>query len=219
MNLSFSKQEPIEYAPRVILASQSVGRKSLLEKLGIPFRVVVTNVNEDNITSDKPEKMILKRAQAKAAEVILHPKVYMIQDVPKVLILAADSEAVVGKKTFGKATDRDNAREIIKELMNKSHTFITGVVAVYLENGVEKKRWEKTTETKVTLGKMTGPELEQYVARYDFTRFAGGYALNEAPWDLVTKIDGSYTNVIGLPFEVILPIFRSLKIIVDKVTP
>ncbi len=61
---------------------------------------------------------------------------------------------------------------------------------------------------------MTGPELESYVARYDFTRFAAGYSLNETPWDLVTKVDGSYTNVIGLPFEVLLPILRTIKIIV-----
>ena len=61
---------------------------------------------------------------------------------------------------------------------------------------------------------MSPAEIESYITRFDFTRFAGGYALNEAPWDLVTKIDGSYTNVIGLPFEVLLPILRQLKIIV-----
>mgnify|MGYP001070390455 CR=1 FL=1 len=66
----------------------------------------------------------------------------------------------------------------------------------------------------MTFGKLSATELDQYVTRYDFTRCAAAYSLNEAPWDLVKKIDGSYTNVIGLPFEIILPILRSLELIV-----
>ena len=60
---------------------------------------------------------------------------------------------------------------------------------------------------------MTNPEVELYVSRYDFTRFSAGYALTETPWDMIEKVDGSITNVIGLPFEVALPIFKSLDII------
>jgi len=60
---------------------------------------------------------------------------------------------------------------------------------------------------------MSEAEIDEYVSRYDFTRFAAAYALNETPWNWITKIDGSYTNVIGLPFEVVLPIFKDLKLI------
>jgi septum formation protein len=77
-----------------------------------------------------------------------------------------------------------------------------------------KKTWEKTVISKVTFRKLSTIELDSYITRFDFTRFAAGYSINEAPWDLVTKIDGSYTNVIGLPFEVLLPILRTLKIII-----
>lgn len=216
MKLSFSSknQADIVLAPDVILASQSIGRRALLEKLGIRFRVAVTRLDEDKITDPNPLKTIQKRAIAKASEVVNNPRVYMVPEDRDVLVIAADSMAIVGKKTYGKATDRDDAIRILKDLMGKSHTFTTTTHIVHLTNGKVKKTWTKTVETKVTLAKLTGPELESYVARYDFTRFAAGYALNETPWDLVTKIDGSYTNVIGLPFEVLLPILRSLAIII-----
>ena len=216
MKLSFaSKNHPEEpLAPDVVLASQSVGRRSLLEKLGIRFRTAVTRVDEDKITDPNPIKTIQKRAAAKSSEVINNPRVYMIPEDRDVLIIAADSEAIIGKKSYGKAADREDAIRILKELMGRTHTFTTAVQITHLAMGKIKKTWTKTITTKVTLRKMTGPELESYVTRYDFSRFAAGYALNETPWDLVTKVDGSYTNVIGLPFEVLLPILRQLKIII-----
>lgn len=216
MKLSFSSknQQDIVLAPDVILASQSIGRKTLMEKLGIRFRVAVTRLDEDKITDPNPLKTIQKRAIAKAMEVVSNPRVYMVPDDREVLVIAADSMAVVGKKTYGKAADRDAAMKMLKELMGKSHVFTTTMHVVHMDKGKVKKSWTKTETTKVTLRKMTGPELESYLTRYDFTRFAAGYALNETPWDLVTKVDGSYTNVIGLPFEILLPILRTLKIII-----
>ncbi len=216
MKLSFSakNQADIVLAPDVILASQSIGRRTLLEKLGLRFRIAVTRLEEDKITDPNPLKTIQKRAIAKATEVVNNPRVYMVPEDREVVVIAADSMAVVGKKTYGKALDRTDATRILKDLMGKSHAFITVVHIVYMNKGKVKKSWTKTASTKVTLRKMTGPELESYVSRYDFSRFAAGYALNETPWDLVTKIDGSYTNIIGLPFEILLPILRTLKIIV-----
>jgi septum formation protein len=217
MKLQFtSKNAPPPEPPKpdVILASQSMGRRMLLEKLGVRFRVVVARVDEESIVDSNPEAMIKKRAEAKAKEVITNPKVYNISEEREALIVTADSMAILGKKTYGKATDRENAKEILRALMGKTHVFTTAVSITHLAEGKVKKSWEKTIKTKVTMRKMTTPELESYVTRFDFTRFAGGYAINDAPWDLVTKVDGSYTNVIGLPFEVLLPILRGLKIII-----
>jgi septum formation protein len=216
MKLSFSSknQADIVLAPDVILASQSIGRRMLLEKLGIRFRVAVTRLDEDKITDPNPLKTIQKRAVAKGLEVVNNPRVYMVPEDREVVVIAADSMAIIGKKIYGKAIDRVDATKMLKELMGKTHVFTTVIHIVYLDKGKVKKTWTKTVTTKVALRKMTGPELESYVARYDFTRFAAGYSLNETPWDLVTKVDGSYTNVIGLPFEVLLPILRTIKIIV-----
>lgn len=218
MKLSFTSKNapPVEPPkPDVILASQSVGRKMLLEKLSLRFRVVVARINEEGITDKKPEMMIKKRAAAKAQEVVAHPRVYSIPEEREALIVAADSMAVIGAKTYGKPADRDGAREMLKALMGKTHTFVTAVTMIHILPGAKvKKIWEKTVETRVTMRKMTTPELESYVLRYDLTRFSAAHAINDAPWDLVTKIDGSYTNVIGLPFEALLPVLRQLKIII-----
>lgn len=215
MNLHLTRSnEPLPPPPiDVVLASQSVGRKTLLEKLGLRFRVAHTRLDEDAITAADPMAMIKKRAVAKAEEVAKHPRVYTLSEEHRSLVIAADSMAIIGKKTFGKAKDRDDARVILKALMGRTHVFATAMVVSYYEGHAIKQKWEKLTQTRVTLGKLNPAELESYVTRYDFTRFAAGYALNETPWNLVTKIDGSYTNVIGLPFEVLLPILRKLEII------
>lgn len=205
---------PVEPTVDLILASQSIGRRMLLEKLGVRFRVIATRVNEEEITASDPVATLRKRALAKADEIATHAGVYNLSETPKALVVAADSMGIVGKRTFGKPSDREEAKIMLKSLMGKTHVFGTAVHIVYLEAGKVKKRWEKVVKTKVTLKKLTPAELESYVTRYDLSRFAAGYAFNEAPWDLVTKIDGSYTNVIGLPFEVLLPILRSLKIII-----
>ena len=216
MKLSFaSKNAPPEEPPKpdVILASQSIGRRMLLEKLGVRFRVVVSRIDEDTIVDKKPEVMIKKRAAAKAQEVVSHTRVYNLEEEKESLIIACDSMAVIGAKAYGKSTDRENTKELLKNLMGKTHLFTTAISIVLIQGPLVKKRWDKTVTTKVTFRKMSPIEIDGYVARFDFTRFAAGYALNEAPWDLVTKIDGSYTNVIGLPFEVLLPILRQQRII------
>lgn len=185
----------------------------LLEKLGVRFRTVVARIDEEAIIDKKPEMTIKKRAAAKAEEVVAHPRVYTIPEERESLIVAADSMAILGSKTYGKPTDREDARVMLKALMGKTHTFTTAVHIILATNMVVKKKWEKVVNTRVTFRKMSTIEIDSYVTRYDLNRYAGAHAINDAPWDLVTKIDGSYTNVIGLPFEVLLPILRTLKII------
>lgn len=216
MKLSFASRNKEEkhFPPEVLLASQSIGRKMLLEKLGIRFRTTVTRVNEDTIVEKDPITMLKRRASAKAAEVLNSPTVFDLAQEGETLLIAADSMAIIGTHTFGKACDRADATRILKFLMGRNHTFATAVTLVHIKDRKEVKRWEKVVKTRVSLRKLSAAELELYISRYDFTRFAAGYALNETPWDLVTKIDGSYTNVIGLPFEVLLPILRQLKIII-----
>jgi septum formation protein len=140
--------------------------------------------------------------------------VYSIPEQRESLIITADSMAVLGKKTFGKSIDREDTREMLKNLMDKTHIFATAITIVLFDGAKVKKQWDKTVTTRVTMRKMTPVEIDSYVSRFDFTRFAAAYSINEAPWDLITKIDGSYTSVIGLPFEVLLPVLRTLKIIV-----
>jgi len=186
----------------------------LLEKLGLRFRVAVSHVDEDAIVDRDPIKMIQRRAEAKVNELVAHQRVYSIPDARESLIVAADSMAILGKKTYGKSADREGSRTMLKALMGRTHVFATAIAIVLFDGTKVKKSWAKTVKTRVTMRKLSPVEIDSYISRFDFTRFAAAYAINEAPWNLVTKIDGSYTNVIGLPFEVLLPVLRSLKIIV-----
>jgi len=215
MNLSFRPQNipPEERPIQVILASQSVGRKGLLEKLGIIFRTLITHVDEDAIVHKDPFKMIRARAEAKAQEVIKNPRLYNLPIEGRMLLIAADSMAVLGTTTFGRTHDKEETKAQLKSLMGKTHVFATATTIVFINNGIVKKTWDSLTKTKVTMRKMVPAELDAYVNRYDFSRFAAGYSINEVPWDFIKKIDGSYTNVIGLPFEELLPVLRKLEII------
>lgn len=213
--------------PTIILASASIGRKGLLEKLGVPFEVKISAIDEEAIIDTDPYTMLEKRARAKAEDVvkILSKKSdgfsqSLFQKNPRgsknnssYLIIAADSMAIVGKETFGKSKDKTHAKKMVKRLMGKTHVFATATSIIYIQKSKIVNRWDDLSKTNVTMRSMTESEIDQYVTRYDFRRFAAAYTFNETPWDLITKIDGSYTNVIGLPFEVVLPIFRKLNIL------
>src|SRR3990167_1900450 len=134
--------------PDVVLASQSLGRRTVLEKLGLRFRVIVARMDEETITDSTPAKMLAKRAAAKASEIVNNPRVYMLSETRPTLIIAADSMAIVGKKTYGKSKDRDQVRQILKALMGRTHLFTTAVKIVLWDNDKVKKTWEKTITTK-----------------------------------------------------------------------
>ena len=203
--------------PRIILASQSIGRKHLLEKLGLPFEILPSGIDEASISHPDPSTRLLKRARAKAEDVAkkLSKKIPASNQLPTTsfLIIAADSEAIFQGKTYGKARDKTHAREVLKELMGKTHEFVTGTSIIFTHNNETIQQWNHVTKALVGMRTLHENELDEYVNRYDFSRFAAAYTLNETPWDLITKIEGSYTGVIGLPFEIILPIFRSLNLL------
>lgn len=224
--------------PAIILASASIGRKHLLEKLGVPFSVLPSDIDEDAITHTDPFQTLRLRARAKAEDVANKLSVISRQSSvvrqnnlnktvvsddrrlksEDLLVIAADSMAILDGKAFGKAKSKADAHRIVTALMGKTHEFVTATSIIRLKSPGslrvlrETQRWEDISRTAVTTRFMSDPEIDAYLSRYDFSRFAAGYALNETPWDWVTKIDGSYTNVIGLPFEVVLPILKRVKI-------
>lgn len=214
--------------PKIILASASIGRKELLQKLGVPFDVKISTIDEEAITDSDPYTMLEKRARAKAEDIFnkllfeqsenfsLRSKNKLFSSSPNsksYLIIAADSMAIVGNETFGKSKDKAHAKKMVKQLMGKTHVFATATSIIHIADNTIINRWNDLSKTNVTMRSMTENEIDEYVTRYDFRRFAAAYTFNETPWDLITKIDGSYTNVIGLPFEVVLPIFRKLAIL------
>ena len=214
---------------QIILASASQTRKKILESLGLKFKVVPSQIDETKISATNPKLLVQKIAKAKAEKVFDSIKNQQRSNVatqqPSYLILAADSMVVLNNETIGKPKDNQEAKKVLKALSGKTHEFITGLHVI---NTKTSKTWQKLAVTKVTFRKLKDQEINRYIKKTDVTRFAGGYAIvppqdfnlktvkkgqSPAPSgagqsDIITKIDGSFTNVMGLPIEILLPILK-----------
>lgn len=201
----------------VILASTSPSRKNLLSALKIPFEIKDSQVDEEKIQDKNPEKLVAKRAEAKGKAV---EKILNIRVTPRMvagchpdflqsscyLIIAADSMAAIGNKTIGKIADLKQQKKVLhKELSGKTHQFLT---AVWIKNTQTQKVWNKVGKSFVSIRKLSKKEIDRYARSDDLSQYAGAYSITNSRQDFVTKIEGSLTNVIGLPLEILLPILQ-----------
>jgi septum formation protein len=175
-----------------ILASASLSRKKLLK--GHRFRVVPSGVREVRRKTLRATCVTNARLKADA----------VARRFPTDWVLAADTMIAYGGRIYGKPRDRKAAVRLLRSLAGQTHTLGTGVV---LQKG--RFRIVKFVTSKVTLH--DEPPVERIVARTDPTQYAGGYAIREKNDPLIRRIDGSRSNVIGLPMEFIEPLLRKLE--------
>lgn len=189
----------------VVLASASLGRKEILSTLKIPFEIIPSTVDEDSISDPNPKKLVIKRAQAKGEEVTrkLKTKNYY-------LVVSADSMVVYQNKTYGKPKNKSAAKKILCLLSGKTHDFYTGM---WIKNTQTGEIYEKICKSQVSFKKITSSEIDWFANNFPLENFAGAYSLTTSPQFFITKIQGSVSNIIGLPLEICLPIFRKYKII------
>lgn len=217
---------------QLILASSSETRKKILKSLGLKFKVVPSHLDESKISATNPKLLVQKLAKAKAETVTQNLKLPYSKPTivdrlygssgADYLILAADSMALLGSQTIGKPKNRKDAERILKLLSNKTHQFITGL---YIINTKTNQSWQKLAVSQVTFKKINHQEIEDYVSKNQVTRYAGGYAIvppkdfnfktiNQGQSKIIKKVEGSLTNVMGLPVEVLLPILRENQLII-----
>ena len=175
-----------------ILASASTSRKKLLK--GFRFRVVPPGVRE--VRRKTLQATCVTNARLKADAVS--------RRFPTEWVLAADTMISYGGRIYGKPRDRKAAVRLLRSLAGATHTLGTGVV---LQKG--NFRIVKYVTSKVTLH--DDPPVEKIVAKGDPTRYAGGYAIREKNDPLIRSIQGSRSNVIGLPMELLEPLLRKLQ--------
>jgi septum formation protein len=174
-----------------ILASASSARRKLLK--GYFFKVVPSGVRE--IRKGGLKTTCVANARLKADAVAAR--------FPTDWVLAADTMIAYGGRIYGKPKDRKAAAALLKKLSGKTHVLGTGVV---LQKG--SFRIVKYVTSKVTLH--DDPPIAQIVRNSDPTQYAGGYAIREKNDPLISRIDGSRSNVIGLPMEVLSPLLKRL---------
>lgn len=193
----------------LILASKSVGRKKLLELFKIPFEVMESQVNEDQIHASTPFETIRLRARLKAEKVALclsSPKSLKRPD--SYLIISADSDAVLDGRIIGKARNTKEATRILRDFSGRTHDFYTCIYAIRLENGKIKKTWSVFDHSRVTMRKLSKEDIDLHLKLSDYKRYAGAYALFASPVDLISAVVGSLTNVVGLPLDKLIPILK-----------
>lgn len=177
---------------RLILASGSERRQELLRWLGIPFEVIAGTVDESSLIEDDPTRLVLRLASAKAKAVSARVE-------PRdrgCLVIGADTVVYVDHEIIGKPKDAADAVRILQKLSGKTHRVYTGVAVVDAKTGTDV--WD-VEETAVTFRKLSEREIEKYAATGEPLDKGGAYAIQMGAKDFVTKVSGSFTNVVGLP--------------------
>ena len=178
---------PISKDSPLVLASGSPRRKQLLRQIGIPFRTMTSRIREDALSRD-PLLNARLLAEAKAHAVI--------EKCEDSWILGADTIVVLHGAVLGKPADEGEAFSTLRQLSGKEHRVITGFCLVASES---KKSYSDAVVTRVTFKALTKREILGYVATGEPFGKAGSYGIQGIGAFLVKGINGSYTNVVGLP--------------------
>ncbi len=176
----------------VVLASGSPQRSEILRKLGVEFEVVVPGVEE--LYGGDPEVEVLENARMKAAAVERDG-----------LVIACDTDVVLDGKALGKPADAAEARSYLDRMAGRAHTVLSGLVL--LREGEELSGLERT---KVTFKDLSDAEKERYVRFGEWEGRSGGYAVQTLGSTLVERLEGSVSNVVGLPVGLLVELAPEL---------
>lgn len=187
--------------PTLILASGSPRRRALLASLGIAFEVEVPRVEELRRPGEAPAAFARRLAAEKAAEVATRRG----ETRP---ILAADTTVVLGDDVLGKPESPEDAVRMLRALSGRSHQVVTGL-AVAADGIVH----QQAVSTEVRFRPLTEREIAWYVATGEAADAAGAYKIQEIGGALVASIDGSHSNVVGLPLAETLALLGAVGLV------
>jgi septum formation protein len=174
--------------PSLILASKSPRRRYLLEQAGLKFSVIPSSIDESKIPLCSPETYVRILSEAKVDDI---SKKY-----PEKWVIGADTIVLKNNDILGKPRSKDDARTMLKQLSGQVHQVLTGyAVCCKAKN----KMFSETIKTDVLFKNLTHDEIEWYVHTREPFDKAGSYAIQGLGTFLVKSINGSYTNVVGLP--------------------
>jgi septum formation protein len=178
-----------------ILASESPRRIGLLRSMGFRFQIVPAFIEESHSEFFTPAELTLFNAFQKAAAVA--------NRYPDELVLAADTIVALGSKVFGKPSDLQDARRMLAQLVGKSHDVITGIAIMHAKR---RRLISRAVRTRVKFRALSTSEIEAYLKIVQPFDKAGSYAAQDSPDLIIERITGSFSNVVGLPMEVVTPL-------------
>ena len=181
----------------VILASQSPRRIELLKTVIKNFRIVPSKIDEVCDINLSPEENAILLGRKKAT--------WVAKEHPHNLVIGADTMVVLENKIIGKPTDAENARQILRQLSGQEHKVITGVAVVHL------KIFSAVSISHVRIKALTQNEINSYVESGEPMDKAGAYAIQGEGSFLVESYSGSYSNIIGLPMDLLKDLLQKLN--------
>ena len=183
----------------VYLASQSPRRRQLLEQLGVRYELLLPDVTEDAealevvLKNEAPAAYVKRVTNLKLDAAVARLKQQQLQPAP---ILCSDTTVALGQIIYGKPNDAKDAKRMLADLSGKSHRVLTAVAVQS-----DRKRFDALSTSKVTFDEMTQKQISAYVATGEPLGKAGAYAVQGRAALYITKIDGSYSGIMGLPIR------------------
>ena len=177
-------------APRFVLASGSPRRRQLLEEAGYEFEVISPPVEEVSHNWLTIRELTLCNARRKASCVA--------QTLPSAVVLGADTLVTIDGQVLGKPADLEDARQILRRLSGRWHAVWT---AVCLCHWAVRKSQSFCVVSRVEFRDLTDRAIKSYLAKVNPLDKAGAYAAQGHGKEIIKRIDGSYSNVVGLPME------------------
>lgn len=183
----------------IILASTSPRRIDLLKQAGIRCLVRSPQTDEKTKRGESPKDMVARLAREKAEAVMMDA----LREYGAALIIAADTTVVApdGKTVLGKPRDAADARKMLKKLLGKTHTVLTGYCILAVAREMEPERLIRVVRSRVKMRPLSDEAILKYIATGEPMDKAGSYAAQGIGAALVESLRGSYTNVVGLPMS------------------
>ena len=188
---------------KLILSSSSPRRAEVLRDAGIAFEVCAAQVEEARHPNETVERMVARLAEAKARAAAAQLRC----NGESVVILGADTAVELDGEIFGKPRDAAHACEMLAALSGRTHHVLTGIFVLRLPDGASQSAVESTA---VTFASLKPGEIEAYLASGEPFDKAGGYAIQGRAGRYITRIEGCYFNVVGLPLARIHALLREL---------
>ena len=182
--------------PILILASKSPRRRYLLKQAGLSFSVIPSSIDETSVPVSPPETYVKVLSEAKADNVATK--------FPKKWVVGADTIVLKDGAILGKPGSKAEARTMLKQLSGQTHMVLTGyAICCKAKN----RKFSETIKTEVLFKSLTDKEIEWYIHTKEPFDKAGAYAIQGLGTFLVKSINGSYTNVVGLPVCEVIEFF------------
>ena len=198
---------------RLILASASPRRAELLRSAGYEFETRPVEIDERPQNGEAPVAYVERLALEKSARALSElsgpanhlRQGYGGQEAGHYVLLAADTAVVVGDEILGKPKDADESRRMLRRLSGRSHLVMTGVCLRTTQRSVS-----HVEITSVTFASLTEAQIAWYVASGEGLDKAGAYAIQGLASRFIPRIEGSYSNVVGLPITVVGDLIQRL---------